>query len=180
MYPSAGIAEGKAADSIAFPATLNGTSGYIILESRNDILPAPQVSFVAASGTGKEHFVWPIDDIVEIKKVRLCPTFRLLPLRPPLLVIAHIHILRSLGPELTLQSHVTATRLALGWVSGAEIEGLGLTIRFKTRKQLIIDQNKTSAEGRLDGTTFEFTKVARREQLFVRLVSMGAQRWEVL
>ncbi|KAI9639865.1 uncharacterized protein MKK02DRAFT_18941 [Dioszegia hungarica] len=129
----------------SFPAKLNGTSGYIILESRNDILPAPQVSFVAASGTGKEHFVWPIDDIVEIKK-----------------------------------SHVTATRLALGWVSGAEIEGLGLTIRFKTRKQLIIDQNKTSAEGRLDGTTFEFTKVARREQLFVRLVSMGAQRWEVL
>lgn len=45
---------------------------------------------------------------------------------------------------------------------------------------MIIDENKTAAEGRLDGTTMQFKQVGRREQLFVRLISMGAQRWEVL
>lgn len=41
-----------------------------MLENRNDELSAPQVSFVTASGK-REQFVWPIDDIVEIKKVSL-------------------------------------------------------------------------------------------------------------
>lgn len=53
---------------IAYPAKFEGTTGHIILENRNDILPAPQLTFVPDSGT-KEHFVWAIDDIVEIKKV---------------------------------------------------------------------------------------------------------------
>ncbi len=65
------------------------------------------------------------------------------------------------------------TRLALGWASGADVEGLGLTIRFKTVEQQI-------AGDKVDGTTMHFTRVGRREQLFVRLVSMGRQRWEVL
>jgi hypothetical protein len=51
---------------------LDGHSGYIILENRSDILTAPQVSFVIAGSAGSkgEMFVWKIDDIVEIKKVR--------------------------------------------------------------------------------------------------------------
>lgn len=65
------------------------------------------------------------------------------------------------------------SRLALGWASGADVEGLGLTLRFKTVEQQI-------AGDRVEGTTMHFTRVGRREQLFVRLVSMGRQRWEVL
>lgn len=45
---------------------------------------------------------------------------------------------------------------------------------------MILDQNKTAVEARSNGYTMEFSKVGRREELFVRLVSMGAQRWEVL
>jgi hypothetical protein len=70
-------------------------------------------------------------------------------------------------------------RIALGWASGAEVEGLGLTIRFKT-----VEQQMAEARGgvvvRDDGQTMHFKRVGRREELFVRLVSMGRQRWEVL
>lgn len=72
------------------------------------------------------------------------------------------------------------SRIALGWASGAEVEGLGLTIRFKPVAQQIEDLKKTDASEKDQGTTMEFTRVGRREQLFVRLISMGAQRWEML
>lgn len=69
------------------------------------------------------------------------------------------------------------TRLALGWASGADIEGLGLELRFKSVEQQIIE----AAGGEsTQGETMAFTSVGRREQLFVRLISMGRQRWEVL
>ncbi|CAD6577000.1 MAG: hypothetical protein TREMPRED_001836 [Tremellales sp. Tagirdzhanova-0007] len=121
----------------SYPAKLDGTTGHIILESRNEILDQPQVTFVPLSGK-RETFVFAIDDIVELKKAQ-----------------------------------VSLSRLALGWASGAEVEGLGLTIRFKTVEQ-------QHAGEREEGTTMHFTQVGRREQLFVRLVSMGRQRWEVL
>lgn len=54
--------------AIAYPAKLNGTSGHIIIDSRNEGVSMPTISFVPVSGT-KAHFVRPIDDIVEIKKV---------------------------------------------------------------------------------------------------------------
>lgn len=64
-------ARGAPADGIpAYPAKLEGTSGHIILEPRNDGLVAPQITFVPLSGT-HETFVFAIDDIVEIKKVRV-------------------------------------------------------------------------------------------------------------
>lgn len=68
-------------------------------------------------------------------------------------------------------------RLALGWVSGADVEGLGLTLRFKD-----VTQQMAEAAGseKVEGITMHFTRVQRREQLFVRLISMGRQRWEVL
>ena len=68
-------------------------------------------------------------------------------------------------------------RIALGWASGADVEGLGLTIRFKDVQQQLAEAN--GAE-KVEGTTLHFTRVGRREQLFVRLISMGRQRWEVL
>lgn len=68
-------------------------------------------------------------------------------------------------------------RLALGWASGADVEGLGLTIRFKPVAQQLREAQGFEKE---DGVTMHFTRVQRREQLFVRLVSMGVQRWETL
>ncbi|OCF31032.1 hypothetical protein I316_07303 [Kwoniella heveanensis BCC8398] len=125
----------------SYPCKLDGTSGHLILENRSDIIKEPRITFVPVSGKS-EHFVLPIDDIVEIKK-----------------------------------SHVSMPRMALGWASGAEVEGLGLTVRFKPVAQQILE-----AQGgkKSEGKTLHFTRVGRREQLFVRLVSMGVQRWEVL
>jgi hypothetical protein len=57
------------ADLLAYPAKLDGVSGHIILEPRNEILQSPQISFVPVSGK-KETFIRPLDDIIEIKKVR--------------------------------------------------------------------------------------------------------------
>ncbi|ORX36894.1 hypothetical protein BD324DRAFT_627598 [Kockovaella imperatae] len=75
------------------------------------------------------------------------------------------------------KSHVSMPRIALGWASGADVEGLGLTLRFKDVQQQIIEaQGGEKAEGK----TLHFTRVGRREQLFVRLISMGRQRWETL
>ncbi|WRT66094.1 uncharacterized protein IL334_003047 [Kwoniella shivajii] len=125
----------------SFPCKLDKTSGHIILENRNDIIKEPRITFVPISGKS-EHFVWPIDDIVEIKK-----------------------------------SHVSMTRMALGWASGADVEGLGLTVRFKPRSQQIAEHVGSEKD---EGTTIHLTRVGRREELFVRLVSMGVQRWEVL
>ncbi|ORY32602.1 hypothetical protein BCR39DRAFT_564238 [Naematelia encephala] len=75
------------------------------------------------------------------------------------------------------KAHVSMTRMALGWASGADVEGLGLTIRFKSLQAQIAE-----AQGapKTEGETKHFTKVERREGLFVRLVSMGRQRWETL
>lgn len=68
-------------------------------------------------------------------------------------------------------------RIALGWASGAEVEGLGLELRFKDTAQQMAE---AAGGDKVDGERMKFTRVGRREQLFVRLVSMGRQRWEVL
>ena len=68
-------------------------------------------------------------------------------------------------------------RIALGWASGAEVEGLGLELRFKDTAQQMAE---AAGADKVDGERMKFTRVGRREQLFVRLVSMGRQRWEVL
>lgn len=69
-------------------------------------------------------------------------------------------------------------RLGLAWVSGADVEGLGLTIRFKSIEQQMREANGEKLK--TDGETLHFTRVGRREELFVRLISMGRQRWESL
>jgi hypothetical protein len=70
-------------------------------------------------------------------------------------------------------------RIALGWASGADVEGLGLTLRFKSVEQQLAEANGAVVT-RDDGRTMHFKQVGRREELFVRLISMGRQRWEVL
>lgn len=52
-----------------YPAKLDGTSGHIVLEMPNENLAHPQIAFVPLTGT-KEDLVLPVDDIVELKKVR--------------------------------------------------------------------------------------------------------------
>jgi len=64
---------GSRADDQAFPARLGKTSGHIILEGRSHNLLEPRISFVPISGTDAT-FIYPIDDIVEIKKVSLSYT----------------------------------------------------------------------------------------------------------
>jgi hypothetical protein len=148
---------------IAYPAKLDGTSGRIIIEGRNELLAEAQISFVPLTGK-QPKFVRPINDIVEIKKVRLR-------VAPGILFVLRG---RKLIP---LQAHVTMPRMALGWASGADVEGLGLTIRFKDSAQQLVEANGGES---VDGETLHFKRVGRREQLFVRLVSMGRQRWETL
>jgi hypothetical protein len=144
----------------AYPAKLDGTDGHIVLEMADDTMVFPQIAFVPLMAK-KEKFIFPIDDIVELKKVR----------HQSACDFAETRTLMS-------QAHVAMARLALGWVSGADVEGLGLTIRFKTVQQQLAEVAGT--EERIDGETMHFTRVQRREQLFVRLIAMGRQRWEVL
>jgi hypothetical protein len=145
---------------IAYPAKLDGTSGRIIIEGRNELLAEAQISFVPLTGK-QPKFVRPINDIVEIKKVCVAPWS--LFVRPGSMLML-------------LQAHVTMPRMALGWASGADVEGLGLTLRFKDSAQQLVEANGGES---VDGETMHFKRVGRREQLFVRLVSMGRQRWAV-
>ncbi|ODN79884.1 hypothetical protein L202_03778 [Cryptococcus amylolentus CBS 6039] len=78
------------------------------------------------------------------------------------------------------KSHVAMARMALGWASGADVEGLGLTIRFKSGEQQLKELTAGPKAPKEDGETVHFKRIGRREALFVRLVSMGRQRWEVL
>nr|ODN82538.1 hypothetical protein L203_05347 [Cryptococcus depauperatus CBS 7841] len=78
------------------------------------------------------------------------------------------------------KSHVSMPRMALGWASGADIEGLGLTVRFKSGEQQARDLAAGPGVKKEDGDTLHFKRVARREGLFARLVSMGRQRWATL
>ena len=75
------------------------------------------------------------------------------------------------------KSHVTMARLALGWLSSSDVEGLGMTLRFKSMDQQFKEMNGGE---KIEGETLHFTRIGRREHLFVRLVSMGRQRWEML
>lgn len=61
------------------------------------------------------------------------------------------------------QDSVAVPRLALGLLGGAEVDSLGLTIRFAG-----------------DEDEYHFQSLERREQLFNRLIALGPQRWEIL
>jgi hypothetical protein len=129
----------------AYPATLEGKSGKIVLVSASYENPVPMVSF--RTGPGDVIFERPVDDIVEIKR-----------------------------------SSVSIPRAALGFLSGADVESQTLMVRMKTAQE---DAVSELAKHRDDvqpeeGDSYTFRTVYRREQLFVRLISMGNQRWESL
>lgn len=130
----------------AYPAKLEDVStGRIEIHPISLEYATPMISFVTT--TGKEVFMRPINEIVEVKR-----------------------------------SSVSIPRAALAFVSGADIESQTLMIRMKSPRehaatQLDYAQGETSP---VEGDIYEFKTVYRREQLFVRLISMGNQRWESL
>lgn len=65
--------------------------------------------------------------------------------------------------EADWQDSVAVPRLALGLLGGADVDSLGLTIRFAG-----------------DDEEYHFQSLERREQLFNRLIALGPQRWEIL
>lgn len=67
-------------------------------------------------------------------------------------------------------------RMALGWIGGADVESLGLSIRFVDPEQQVVEIEGNQP----DDKSYHFTGVRRREQLFNRLLSIGSQRWEQL
>lgn len=75
-------------------------------------------------------------------------------------------------------------RLALAMMSGAEIESLGLTLRFAKTADDISMKDMTEEEqlayAQRAEESLNFRGVEAREQLFNRLIAMGHQRWEML
>jgi hypothetical protein len=80
------------------------------------------------------------------------------------------------------RSSVSIARAALGFLSGADVESQTLLIRMKTAEEHAVSELAKHVEGidPEEGDSFKFKTVYRREQLFVRLISMGNQRWESL
>lgn len=66
--------------------------------------------------------------------------------------------------------------MALGWLGGAEVESLGISLRFADPEQQAVEIEGNDP----DDESYHFKGVRRREQLFNRLIAMGPQRWEVL
>jgi len=79
---------------------------------------------------------------------------------------------------------ISVPRAVLGWASGADIESQTLLVRMKSRQDRsaseIDDTVEVKGMNSNEGDSYEFQSVGRREQLFVRLLSMGNQRWESL
>lgn len=75
-------------------------------------------------------------------------------------------------------------RLALAMMSGAEIESLGLALRFaKTADDVSMkdmSEEEQLAHAQRAEESLVFRGVEAREQLFNRLIAMGHQRWEML
>ncbi|EJT49738.1 hypothetical protein A1Q1_01094 [Trichosporon asahii var. asahii CBS 2479] len=75
-------------------------------------------------------------------------------------------------------------RLALAMMSGAEIESLGLALRFAKTADDVSMKDMTEEEQLAHAQKAEesliFRGVEAREQLFNRLIAMGHQRWEML
>lgn len=88
---------------------------------------------------------------------------------------------------------VSVARSVMGYVAGMGLTGTGFEIRVKppsherSRDEIKTEeaakQNITGdavKEDLKEGETLVFTNVLRREQLFIRLLSMGNQLWETL
>ncbi|KAK4701207.1 hypothetical protein P7C70_g5032, partial [Phenoliferia sp. Uapishka_3] len=78
---------------------------------------------------------------------------------------------------------VFIARAVLGWAAAINIEGTSLELRFKShieRKLDGIGKGEDPHEETHEGRLWEFSHVARRDQLFLRLISIGGQQWETL
>ncbi|GAA5950814.1 hypothetical protein JCM21900_002026 [Sporobolomyces salmonicolor] len=136
----------------SFPAKFNGTSGHVVIK-HTPLEPVSTISFVPLKASFQHPtFERPIEDIVEIKK---------------------------LG--------VWIGRTVLGWAASINLEGMGLDLRFKH----IGERFAEKAEGGLgegdkpheevtEGDTLSFSHVARRDELFRRIIGISNARWELL
>ncbi|KAL8276463.1 hypothetical protein RQP46_011113 [Phenoliferia psychrophenolica] len=78
---------------------------------------------------------------------------------------------------------VFIARALLGWAAAINIEGTGLEMRFKTHVERKLDgigKGEEPHDEDHEGQLWAFSHVARRDQLFLRLLSMGGQKWETL
>jgi hypothetical protein len=78
-------------------------------------------------------------------------------------------------------------RTILGWAASINLEGMGLEIRFKPLEQRYAEvahgglgQGDKPHEEVVEGEVFSFSHVARRDELFRRLLGISNARWESL
>jgi hypothetical protein len=86
---------------------------------------------------------------------------------------------------------VSVARSVMGYVAGMGLTGTGIEIRVKSGDRSL-DSIKTEEKAKenvvgeavkedlKEGESLVFTNVLRREQLFIRLISMGNQQWETM
>ncbi|GAA6063507.1 hypothetical protein JCM10212_004769 [Sporobolomyces blumeae] len=136
----------------SFPAKLNGTSGHIhVRHSPSE--PVATIAFAPLKASLQHPtFERPIEDIVEIKK-----------------------------------RGIWIGRTVLGWAASVNLEGMGLDLRFKTERERLEEKEKGGLgqgdrphEELHNGETFEFSHVARRDELVRRLMGISNARWETL
>jgi hypothetical protein len=136
----------------AFPAKFNGTSGHIIVK-HSPSSPVSTVGFIPLK-VSTHHPTWekPIEDLVEVKK-----------------------------------NGVFIARTVLGWAASINLEGMGLEVRFKPLEQRYAEkahgglgEGDKPHEEVVEGETYSFSHVARRDELFRRLLGISNARWEVL
>lgn len=83
------------------------------------------------------------------------------------------------------KSAVSSKRTVLGIVGGLALDGAGLEVRFKAGRLRGRDGlGKGDGEDKFDetfeGEVHAFEHVARRDQLFARLISIGSQKFETV
>ncbi|GAA6041850.1 hypothetical protein JCM8097_004506 [Rhodosporidiobolus ruineniae] len=136
----------------SFPAKWNGTSGHLVVK-HSPANPVSTLAFVPIKANWS-HPTWeqPIEDIVEMKK-----------------------------------RGVWIGRTVLGWAASINLEGMGLDIRFKPLEQRWAEkahgglgEGDRPHEEVVEGETYVFSHVGRRDELFRRLLGISNARWEVL
>ncbi|KAM0746009.1 hypothetical protein T439DRAFT_330201 [Meredithblackwellia eburnea MCA 4105] len=78
---------------------------------------------------------------------------------------------------------VFIARAVLGWAAAINLEGMGLEMRFKTHHERLTDgigKGEDPHEETHEGQLWTFSHVARRDELFLRLLAIGGQKWETL
>ncbi|CED85520.1 Protein of unknown function DUF3292 [Phaffia rhodozyma] len=141
----------------AYPASYNKTNGHLIIESTDETPTTDATIIFVPNRSQKPTVTFPIADVAEIKK-----------------------------------GGVGLPRSILGWAAGMDLGGTGL--EFRVKKHEAIYQGKEiapgvyvdnvyfedEAESEMDGEVYQFEKVGRRDQIFIRILSLAEQNWETL